>query len=126
MSESASSTDHATLRVFLSQEDVHYDGGLVAGARILGLFGDAGTGLLLARDGVEGLLACYEEVQFRHPVFAGDTIDIDARVVSVGNTSRKLAFEASVNGRLVCSARAVAVAKPLAPTGGSGDGALRA
>ena len=110
--------ESTTLRVFMSQEDVHYEGGLVAGARILGLFGDAGTALLLANDGVEGLLACYEDVQFKLPVRAGDTVDVVAELVGSGNTSRRISFEASVDGRAVCTARAVAVA---APTGdGSG------
>lgn len=108
-----------TLRVFMSQEDVHYAGGLVAGARILGLFGDAGTALLLAHDGVEGLLACYEDVQFVRPVFAGDTVDVSASIESQGRTSRRLRFEASVNGEPACTAVAVAIAKPLrAPAAG--------
>jgi 3-aminobutyryl-CoA ammonia-lyase len=102
-----------SLRVFMSQEDVHYDGGLVAGARVLELFGDAGTALLLASDGVEGLLACYEDVQFLRPVFAGDTVDVTAAVESRGRTSRRLRFEASVEGQPVCTAVAVAIAKPL-------------
>jgi 3-aminobutyryl-CoA ammonia-lyase len=106
-----------SLRVFMSQEDVHYDGGLVAGARILGLFGDAGTALLLANDGVEGLLACYEDVQFLQPVFAGDTVDVTAAIESKGRSSRRLHFEAAVGGRPVCTAVAVAIAKPLTLNG---------
>lgn len=108
-----------SLRVFMSQEDVHYDGGLVAGARLLGLFGDAGTALLLANDGVEGLLACYEDVQFLRPVFAGDTVDVTAEVQSQGRTSRRLRFEASVGDQPVCTAVAVAIAKPLASDHGT-------
>jgi len=105
--------DEVTLRTFMSQEDVHYAGGLVAGARILGLFGDAGTALLLERDGVEGLLACYTDVQFVRPVFAGDLVDVRAVLEGSGRTSRRLRFEASVRGDPVCTASAVAVAKPL-------------
>jgi 3-aminobutyryl-CoA ammonia-lyase len=108
-------SDLAELRVFMSQEDVHYAGGLVAGARIVGLFGDAGTALLLVNDGVEGLLACYEEIQFLRPVRAGDTVDVSATLESSGNTSRRIRFEASVAGGTVCTAIAVAVAKPLEP-----------
>jgi 3-aminobutyryl-CoA ammonia-lyase len=104
----------ATLRVFMSQGDVHYAGGLVAGARVMELFGDAGTALLLETDGVEGLLACYEDVQFLRPVFAGDTVDVTATLESRGNTSRRLRFEASIGGESICTATAVAVAKPLA------------
>jgi 3-aminobutyryl-CoA ammonia-lyase len=112
--------ESATLRVFLSQQDVHYAGGLVAGARILELFGDAGTALLLQRDGVEGLLAAYRDVQFHAPVFAGDTVDVTATITAVGNTSRTIRFEARVGEREVCTAEGVAIAKPLAPRG---DGA---
>jgi 3-aminobutyryl-CoA ammonia-lyase len=99
----------------MSQEDVHYAGGLVAGARIVGLFGDAGTALLLANDGVEGLLACYEEIQFRRPVRAGDTVEVSATLESSGSTSRRIRFAATVAGETVCTALAVAVAKPLDP-----------
>lgn len=105
-----------TLRVFMSHEDVHYAGGLVAGARVLGLFGDAGTALLLENDGLEGLLACYEDVQFLRPVYAGDTVDVTAAIESQGRTSRRLRFEASVAGEPVCTAVAVAIAKPLEAT----------
>lgn len=100
-----------TLRTFLSQEDVHYEGGLVAGARVLGLFGDAGTALLLENDGVEGLLASYEAVRFLKPVRAGDLVDVTARLESSGKTSRRIAFEASAGGEVVCTATAVAVAR---------------
>ena len=108
-----------TLRVFLGQEAAHYDGGLVAGSRVLGLFGDAGTELMLQRDGVEGLLACYRDVQFLAPIFAGSTLDVTAEITKVGVTSRVLRFEASVDGLPVCTAEAVAIAKPLSPPTGS-------
>ena len=111
----------ATLRVFMSQEDVHYEGGLVAGARVLELFGDAGTALLLESDGLEGLLACYEQVDFLAPVRAGDTVDVRAELVSAGRTSRRIQFTATVAGESVCTATAVAVAKPLQPRDGGGD-----
>jgi len=103
--------DTVTLHTFMSQEDVHYRGGLVAGARVLELFGDAGTALLLETDGVEGLLASYEDVQFLRPVRAGDLLDVTATLTSSGKTSRHLEFVAEVGGRPVCTARAVAVAR---------------
>ena len=43
----------ATLRIRLSSHDAHYGGGLVDGARILGLFGDVATELLIRREDVE-------------------------------------------------------------------------
>jgi 3-aminobutyryl-CoA ammonia-lyase len=107
-------SESTTLRVFMSQEDVHYAGGLVAGAHILGLFGDAATALMLERDGLEGLLATYEDVQFHRPVFGGDLVEVRAVLASSGRTSRRLELTATVRGEVVVSARAVAVAKPLA------------
>jgi len=104
-------TDSVTLRTFMSQEDVHYAGGLVAGARVLELFGDAGTALLLETDGVEGLLASYEDVQFLQPVQAGNLVDVTATLLSSGRTSRRLSFVAAVGGNPVCTANAVAIAK---------------
>jgi 3-aminobutyryl-CoA ammonia-lyase len=114
-------TDVATLRTFMSQADVHYEGNLVAGARILGLFGDAGTALSLERDGVEGLLAGYSSVRFLKPVLAGDVVEVNATVESVGRTSRQMRFEARVGGELVCEAVGTVVAKPLVSAAGDGS-----
>lgn len=106
-----------TLRVFMSQQDVHYAGGLVDGARVLGLFGDAGTALLLENDGVEGLLAAYEEVRFLKPLFAGSTVDVSATLESSGRSSRRIRLEASVDGEPICTATMIGVARPLDPEG---------
>ena len=83
-----------TLRLRLSAHDAHYGGGLVDGARVLGLFGDAGTELLIRHDGDEGLFRAYESVEFLAPLHAGDFVEVDAELVSVGKTSRKVRFEA--------------------------------
>ena len=83
-----------TLRVRLSAHDAHYGGGLVDGARVLGLFGDDGTELLIRNDGDEGLFRAYESVEFLAPLHAGDFVEVDAELVSVGKTSRKVRFEA--------------------------------
>lgn len=82
------------LRLRMSQADAHYGGNLVDGARMLALFGDAATELLIRRDGDEGLFRAYESVEFLAPVFAGDYIEVYATIVSEGRTSRKMAFEA--------------------------------
>jgi 3-aminobutyryl-CoA ammonia-lyase len=107
----AAMAESVTLRVFMSQEDVHYAGGLVSGARVLELFGDAGTALLLENDGVEGLLARYEEVEFLAPVRAGDLVEVTARLESSGRTSRRLGYEAKVRNETVCRGSSIAVAK---------------
>jgi 3-aminobutyryl-CoA ammonia-lyase len=84
----------ALLRVRMSAHDGHYGGGLVDGARILALFGDVATELLIRIDGDEGLFAAYEEVRFLAPTYAGDYIEAQGRVVRVGKTSRRIEFEA--------------------------------
>lgn len=83
-----------TLRLRLSAHDAHYAGELVDGARMLGLFGDVATELLIRLDGDEGLFRAYESVEFLAPVFAGDYIEVECELLSVGNTSRKMRFEA--------------------------------
>jgi 3-aminobutyryl-CoA ammonia-lyase len=91
----------------MSAHDAHYGGNLVDGARILALFGDVATELLIRHDGDEGLFVAYDLVEFRAPVYAGDYIEVRGRITRVGNTSRTMEFEA----------RKVIVARPdLAPS----------
>ncbi|MGH2685399.1 MAG: hotdog domain-containing protein [Actinomycetota bacterium] len=82
-----------TLRLRMSQTDAHYGGNLVAGAKMMELFGDVATELAIRQDGDEGLLAGYESVEFLKPVYAGDFLEVTGRVVKVGNTSRRCEFE---------------------------------
>lgn len=84
-----------TLRLRMSAHDAHYAGELVDGARMLALFGDLATELLIRLDGDEGLFRAYESIDFLAPVFAGDYIEATAELVKVGNTSRQIAFEAT-------------------------------
>lgn len=78
----------------MSAHDAHYGGNLVDGARMLQLFGDVATELLILNDGDEGLFKAYDMVEFIAPVYAGDYIEAVGEIVSVGNTSRKMVFEA--------------------------------
>ncbi len=78
----------------MSAHDAHYGGNLVDGARMLALFGDVATELLIKMDGDEGLFVAYEGVQFIAPVYAGDYIEARGRIIKVGNTSRTMEFEA--------------------------------
>jgi len=84
----------ASIRLRMSSHDAHYGGGLVDGARMLGLFGDVATELLIRHDGDEGLFRAYESVEFLAPVYAGDYIEVEAELLEVGRTSRKMRFEA--------------------------------
>jgi len=78
----------------MSAHDAHYGGDLVDGARMLALFGDVATELLVRLDGDEGLFVAYDSVEFLAPVYAGDYIEAEGRIVKLGNTSRAMEFEA--------------------------------
>lgn len=84
----------ATIRLRMSASDAHYGGNLVDGARMLSLFGDVATELLVRMDGDEGLFVAYDRVEFLAPVYAGDYIEASGRITGVGNTSRRMEFEA--------------------------------
>ncbi|MBU5255630.1 hotdog domain-containing protein [Tissierella praeacuta] len=86
--------EKAMIRLRMSTQDAHYGGNLVDGARMLALFGDVATELLIRHDGDEGLFVAYDKVEFKAPVYAGDYIEAVGEIVSVGNTSRKMVFEA--------------------------------
>ena len=86
--------EEVMIRLRMSSADAYYGGGLVDGARITKLFGDVATELLIRRDGDEGLFVAYDSVEFTAPVYAGDYIEAKGRIVSEGNTSRKMSFEA--------------------------------
>ncbi|MCM2321786.1 MAG: 3-aminobutyryl-CoA ammonia lyase [Oligoflexia bacterium] len=94
------------IRLRMSGHDGHYAGGLVDGARMLQLFGDVATELLIRLDGDEGLFRAYNEVEFLAPVFVGDYIEAVGRITHVGKTSRTMEFEARK------------VIQPLAPANG--------
>ncbi|MEK6580582.1 MAG: hotdog domain-containing protein [Bdellovibrionota bacterium] len=83
-----------TLRLRMSLHDGHYAGGLVDGSRMLQLFGDVATELLIRLDGDEGLFRAYESVEFLAPVFAGDYIEATGTMTQVGKSSRTMEFEA--------------------------------
>jgi 3-keto-5-aminohexanoate cleavage enzyme len=83
-----------TLRLRLGSHDAHYAGELVDGARILALFGDVATELLIKLDGDEGLFRAYESIEFLAPVLAGDFIEATGVITKIGNSSRQIAFEA--------------------------------
>lgn len=84
----------AIIRLRISEHDAHYAGGLVDGARMLNLFGDVATELLIRLDGDEGLFRAYDRVEFLAPVRAGDYVEATGTIVEVGRTSRRIEFEA--------------------------------
>lgn len=82
------------IRVRMSMADAHYGGNLVDGARMLHLVGDAVTELLIAHDGDEGLTRIMTSENLA-PVHGGDFVEVRARLVSVGRSSRK--FECTIH-----------------------------
>jgi len=84
----------AMIRLRMSEHDAHYGGGLVNGSRMLDLFGDVATELLIWSDGDEGLFRKYTEVEFLAPVYAGDFIEATGWFTKIGNTSREMELEA--------------------------------
>jgi len=82
------------IRVRMSAADGHYGGGLVAGARVLGLVGDALTEALIRHDGDEGLERTMT-VELLAPVYCGDYLEVRAKLLSIGNSSRR--FECTVH-----------------------------
>jgi 3-aminobutyryl-CoA ammonia-lyase len=100
--------ERVLLRLRVGAENAHYGGGLVDGAYVLKLFGDAATELLVRHDGDEGLLRAYSSVDFLAPVRAGDYLEVEAELTRVGRTSREMRFEAR---------------KVIAPAGGAASSA---
>lgn len=84
----------STIRLRMSAHDAHYGGDLVDGARMLQLFGDVATELLIKLDGDEGLFKAYDSIEFMAPVYAGDYIEATGEIIKVGNSSRKMRFVA--------------------------------
>ena len=82
------------IRVRISSHDAHYAGDLIDGARMMELFGDVATELLIRHDGDEGLFVAYDRVEFLAPVYVGDYIEASGEIMKVGNTSRRIEFEA--------------------------------
>ena len=103
-----------THRRYVPYSHAHYAGDLVDGAYALALFGDVATELCIRSDGDEGLFASYQDIQFRAPVKAGDVLEVEGRIVRVGNRSRTIEFECRVvcRGRPDRSASAAEVLEP--------------
>ena len=86
--------ESAMIRLRMGSHDAHYAGELVDGAKMLQLFGDVATELLIRSDGDEGLFRAYDSVEFLAPVRAGDYIEAHGKIVAKGRSSRTMTFEA--------------------------------
>ncbi|MDW7650446.1 MAG: hotdog domain-containing protein [Bacillota bacterium] len=117
--------EKVTIRLRMSAKDAHYAGGLVDGARILGLFGDVATELLIRHDGDEGLFVAYDSIEFLAPVYAGDFIEAQGSIVSVGRSSRRMEFLAqkvivpAADGKYPSAADVLAEPQPVCRASGT-------
>ena len=94
MSAKSKDLESVKIRIRIGAHDAHYAGNLVDGAKMLQLFGDVATELLIRLDGDEGLFRAYDNVEFLAPVNSGDYIEAEGWITEVGNSSRKMRFEA--------------------------------
>ncbi|MBV9783358.1 MAG: hypothetical protein JO264_06020 [Acidisphaera sp.] len=94
MSHADPATPDATLRVRLGTGDTHYRNHLIPAATVLRLFADCSTEIGLRETGHPGLLAAYENAEFLQVLRVGDYLEIQARVASRGNRSRRIALRA--------------------------------
>ncbi|MFD8233732.1 3-aminobutyryl-CoA ammonia lyase [Streptomyces sp. NPDC059696] len=92
--EGGAHTVTAQLRMRVGQEEAHYGGELVDGARLLRMFGDLVTEITIRTDGDEGLLAEYSAVRFTAPVRPGDYIEATAQLTRSTKLRRFVALEA--------------------------------
>jgi 3-aminobutyryl-CoA ammonia-lyase len=84
----------AFLRVRLGLHDTHYPNGLIPAATILRLFADCSGEIGVKMDGVDGYLAAYENAEFLLPVYAGDYLEVRAKLETAGNRSRRIGLQA--------------------------------
>jgi 3-aminobutyryl-CoA ammonia-lyase len=80
----------ARMRLKLNHNDTHYGEGLIPAATLLRLFADCSSELGIRFNGSDGYLAAYESANFLKAVYAGDYIEITAKVLSKGNRSRRV------------------------------------
>ncbi len=81
-------------RFMMSNKDGHYPGGLVNGAKIVDVWGDVGTELMILADGDISLFLGYKDVLFTAPVYVGDFMEYHGWIEKVGNSSYACVFEA--------------------------------
>lgn len=66
---------------------------LIDGNKIIKLFSDIATELLIRHDGDEGFIESYDNIEFIEPIYVGDYIEVKGELIGFGNISRKILFE---------------------------------
>ncbi|NLT30437.1 MAG: hypothetical protein GXX86_08270 [Propionibacterium sp.] len=91
-----------THKRYVGHRDAFFLGGMVDGSFLMGLFGQVTAEICIRTDGDEGQFVGYSEVDFTAPVHPGDVLEVEGKLIRVGNTSREMQFEA----RVLCRSRA--------------------
>ena len=80
------------IRLRIAAHDAHYAGDCQDGAKMLHLFGDVATELLIRQRWRRGPVSWpTTRSEFPAPVYAGDHTRREGRIVHVGKTPRKMA-----------------------------------
>jgi 3-aminobutyryl-CoA ammonia-lyase len=82
------------LRLRVSQLETHYTGGILSNAALARMMTDCGSEIGVLRDGTDGYLAAYEDMEFFGVAGAGDFIEIESTLVAEGTRSRRASVEA--------------------------------
>lgn len=98
--------NQSVLSYKMMPSDANNLGFVVPAGRILDIWGDAETEVMILNDGDESLCLGYHDVKFYHDLYLGDQVDFKATMVKIGNTSRtvkletyKIATQAKRNGK---------------------------
>lgn len=78
------------MRLRMSSKDVFYAGGIVNGSRSITIMGDVATRLMVMSDGNEGRCLGFDKIRLYNSIFAGDYLEVIARVIGVEGKKKKI------------------------------------
>lgn len=78
------------MRLRMSSKDVFYAGGIVNGSRSITIMGDVATRLMIKSDGNEGRCLGFDKIRLYNSIFAGDYLEVIARVIGVEGKKKKI------------------------------------
>jgi 3-keto-5-aminohexanoate cleavage enzyme len=78
----------------MGADDAYGPSGQINPSRMIDLFTDVASELMIRLDGDEGVLRNLQQVEVLNPVYVGDFIEATGAITKIGNTTRQIAFEA--------------------------------
>ncbi|WML36104.1 hotdog fold domain-containing protein [Clostridium sp. OS1-26] len=100
------------MRLRMSSKDVFYAGGIVNGSRSITIMGDVATRLMIMSDGNEGRCLGFDKIRLYNSIFAGDYLEVIARVIGVEDKKKKIqcrTFKVAYNPNIPEQASAIDV-----------------